>query len=277
MLFGLCNEMFEGWTHAEAFKAIKDAGYDGVELAPFTIGDDPAHTRRDALREVKEAAARAELPIIGLHWLLARTQGYHLTSPVDRVRGQTVDLLKERVRTCAELGGNVLIFGSPQQRSMLPEVSRQQAWDYAVEALKEVGRESEAHGVTFCVEPLSPQETDFINTADEAWRLVQDVASPNVTLMLDVKAMSSETAPMLQVIQTHLSHAGHFHANDPNLRGPGFGSLDFVPIFQELTRQRYQHYVSVEVFDFSPDPVTIATQSLQYMKQCLNTGAATHV
>ncbi len=276
MLFGLCNEMFEGWTHAEAFNAIKSAGYDGVELAPFTLASAPDHIDSTSVDKVRAAAEDAGLPIIGLHWLLAHTQGYHLTSPEADVRRRTTDLLKRHVQTCAALGGKVLVFGSPQQRSLLPGVSRQQAWDYAVEALKEVGQESQQCGVTFCIEPLSPQETDFINTADEAWALVQDIGSPGVTLMLDVKAMSSESQPMLEIIRRYASRAGHFHANDPNLRGPGFGDLDFTFVFQELVAHKYSGYVSVEVFDFSPDPLTIARKSVDYMKKCLSEGSAAH-
>jgi sugar phosphate isomerase/epimerase len=91
----------------------------------------------------------------------------------------------------------------------------------------------------------------------------------NFVLHLDVKAMSSEPTPVTELIARHASRAGHFHANDANLRGPGFGETDFVPIFRSLRDAGYDRWVSVEVFDYKPDPETIARQSIEYMTKCV--------
>jgi sugar phosphate isomerase/epimerase len=92
---------------------------------------------------------------------------------------------------------------------------------------------------------------------------------PNFVLHLDVKAMSSEQTPMAELIRRYAPAAGHFHANDANLRGPGFGDVDFVPIFRELAAAGYDRWVSVEVFDYKPDPQTIARDSIDYMRRSL--------
>ena len=90
----------------------------------------------------------------------------------------------------------------------------------------------------------------------------------NVKLHLDVKAMAAESEPRPAVIAANASHTYHFHANDENLRGPGFGTIDFKPILKALHDTNYHGWVSVEVFDYSPDPETIARESIRYLREC---------
>jgi sugar phosphate isomerase/epimerase len=80
--------------------------------------------------------------------------------------------------------------------------------------------------------------------------------------------MCSELTPIPELIRAHAAVLGHFHANDANRRGPGFGTTDFVPILQALTESHYAGWVSVEVFDYTPDPVTIARESIRYLRAC---------
>src|SRR5262249_30987857 len=106
------------------------------------------------------------------------------------------------------------------------------------------------------------------NTCAEGAELLKRIDHPNFLLHLDVRAMSSEATPVVELIRRHIAQTGHFHANDPNKRGPGFGNVDFVPIFKALRESKYQGWVSVEVFDYSPDPETIARDSIKYMRKC---------
>jgi sugar phosphate isomerase/epimerase len=99
--------------------------------------------------------------------------------------------------------------------------------------------------------------------------LIERIDHPGFVLHLDVKAMSTESTPAPELIRQHAAHLGHFHANDPNRRGPGFGATDFVPIFRALRDIDYRGWVSVEVFDYSPDPETIARESIRYMRECV--------
>jgi sugar phosphate isomerase/epimerase len=269
MKFAICNEQFEGWEFGRVCRFVKQAGYDGLEVAPFTLGPritDVSAAERTALRRLADDAG---LELLGLHWLLAKTEGLHLTSPDPAVRARVSDYLVALAEACRDLGGDLMVFGSPKQRSLLNGVSREQAYDWAAETFRQSLPAIADLGVTICMEPLSPAETDFVNTCDDALELARSVNHPNFVLHLDVKAMSSEPTPVTELIRRHGGAAGHFHANDPNLRGPGFGDTDFVPIFQALRDAGYDRWVSVEVFDYKPDPETIARDSIDYMKKCL--------
>ncbi len=267
--FAICNEQFEGWEFGRVCRFVKQAGYDGLEVAPFTLAPRITDVTADQRAALRRQAEEAEVKILGLHWLLAKTEGLHLTSPDRAVRERTGVYLVALAEACRDLGGNLMVFGSPKQRLLLSGVSRKQAFDWAAETFRQRLPAIADLGVTICMEPLSPAETDFVNTCDEALQLAGRVDHPNFVLHLDVKAMSSEPTPVTELIRRHGSAAGHFHANDANLRGPGFGDTDFVPIFQALHDAGYARWVSVEVFDYKPDPETIARQSIDYMKECM--------
>lgn len=266
--YAICNETFEGWDHARVCRQVAELGYQGLEIAPFTLAPritDVSPARRQQLRKEAEAAG---LQIIGLHWLLAKTEGLMLTSADAAVRQRTADYLVELARCCRDLGGDLLIFGSPGQRRLPPGATKAQAAEYALDTLQKAAPGFQDAQVRFCLEPLSPPDANFLNTAAEGVELLQRLNHPHFALHLDVKAMSTEDSSAQDLIRRHAGVMAHFHANDPNLRGPGFGDTDFVPIFQALKDCHYQGWVSVEVFDYKPDPITIARESIRYMKEC---------
>lgn len=269
MRFAICNELFEDWAFDRVCRYVKSVGYEGLELAPFTLA--PLITDLDPGRraDLRMQAADAGVAIIGLHWLLAGTRGLHLTSPDPDVRTHTCDYLIALAEATRDLGGDSMVFGSPKQRSVAAGVSGDQAFDAAVDTFRRAMPAVADSGVTICMEPLAPVETNFINTCAEAARLMEAVGHPNFVLHLDVKAMSSEERPVTDLIREYMPRAGHFHANDPNMKGPGFGTVDFVPIFRALREAGYDRWVSVEVFDYAPDPETIARRSIEYMRQSL--------
>jgi sugar phosphate isomerase/epimerase len=243
-------------------------------MAPFTLApritDLPAGRRRT----LRQHAEDAGLTIIGLHWLLARTEGLQLTAADASTRQRTADYLVELARCCRDLGGELMVFGSPAQRRIPAGYTRAEAVEFATDTFRRAMPGIADQGVKLCLEPLSPPEADFINTCAEAVELIERVNHPNIILHLDVKAMAMDEAPAPELIRRYASITGHFHANDPNKRGPGFGAVDFVPIFRALQQSGYQGWVSVEVFDYSPDPETIARESIRYMRECAATAGA---
>jgi len=269
MKFAICNETFKDWPFDKAFAFAAECGYTGIEIAPFTISDyatDISAAQRD---EVRRQADAAGLEVVGLHWLLAKTTGFYLTSPDAQVRRITANYLGDLARLCADLGGKVLVCGSPQQRNLLPGVTRDQAMEYAAEVFRAVVPVLEETSVTVALEPLGPEEGDFLVTTPEAVELAQMIGSSQVRLHLDCKAMSTEALPIAEVIRQNRGLLAHFHANDPNRQGPGFGEVDFVPILEALGEVDYAGWVSVEVFDYTPGIERLARESIEYMQECL--------
>lgn len=270
MKFAICNELFEGWPFEKVCRYVKSVGYEGVEVAPFTLAPLITDLSARDLAELRRVAADAGVTLIGLHWLLAKTEGFYLTSPDAAVRARTADYLVALADAARQIGGELMVFGSPKQRSLLPGVSWDRAFEYAVDTFRRAMPRIADNGIRLCMEPLAPAETDFINTCAEGARLMDAVAHPNFVLHLDVKAMSSETIPVTELIHQYVPRTGHFHSNDPNMKGPGFGDTDFVPIFKALQDAGYKGWVSVEVFDYKPDPETIAQRSIEYMQASLS-------
>lgn len=265
MKYALCNEMFVDWPFDKAFAFTRECGYTGIELAPFTMGTDAYSITPYQRQQVRDQAVSAGLEVIGLHWLLAKTSGYYLTSPDAAVRKMTADYLQELARLCAEVGGTIMVLGSPQQRNLLPGVNHGEAMKYAADVVSAAVPTFAELGVTLALEPLGPAEGDFLNTAQLGAELMDMVDSPTVRLHLDVKAMSTEADDIPTIIRTHADRMAHFHANDPNLLGPGMGDVDFAPIFDALRQVGYDGWVSVEVFDYEPGAERIARESMANM------------
>ena len=272
MKFGICNEIFQNWKLEDAMRYAKQAGYDCIELAPFTLLPGDAGKYVTALpaaarREIRETAARAGLAIAGIHWVLVQADGLHLTHPDAAVRARTADYFIALADFCADVGGRTIVVGSPKQRSLLAGVSHAQAWEWATEVFHPAVARAAERGVTLCLEPLAPSETNFINTAAEALAFARQFRSPAMSVVLDVKAMSSEAKPIPQLIRESRGNFSHFHANDANLKGPGFGDVDFKPIAAALREVGYDGVVSVEVFQFDEGAEAITTKSLEYLRK----------
>jgi sugar phosphate isomerase/epimerase len=269
MRLAFCNEGFGDRPWRDQCAAIAHAGYEAVEVAPYTLAEDVTTISAAARAELLRAARHANLEIAGLHWLLVKPEGLHISHPDAAVRARTKDYLCHLADFCADLDGKIMVFGSPRQRGGSAGASPGDAWRWAVETFAGVLPTLSARGVTLCIEPLTTAETDFILTAADGRRMVEELSHPNFRLILDVKAMSSEARPIPDLIRTHADVLGHFHANDANQQAPGFGNTDFRPILAALREVDYAGYVSAEPFQFPTDIDTIARKSLSYLRSCL--------
>src|SRR5690242_1760403 len=201
MKFAICNETFQDWPFDKAFAFAREVGYTGLEIAPFTIATDVREISADRRAEVRHQADQADLQIIGLHWLLAKTTGNYLTTPDKAVRTHTTEYVKELARCCRDLGGSVMVFGSPLQRNLMPGVSHDEGMKYATEVFQAAMPVLEELNVTLAIEPLGPADGNFLLTAAEGAKLVEMVGSSHCRLHLDCKAMASEGTPIPDLIR----------------------------------------------------------------------------
>ncbi len=265
--YAICNELFAPLGAGEVAAAVAALGYQGLELAPYTLA-----ARVTDLTPADRAQIRAQVEaqgpvIVGLHWLLAHTEGLYLNDPEPTVRERTLRYLLAEVDLCADLGGEVLVFGSPAQRNPRPGFSMADAWAWTVEAMYRCGERAAQHGVTFCIEPLPTYECAFITSVDEAAELVNCVGNPGFRMMVDAKAMSYDERPVAEQIRLVAPLMRHMHVNDPNLAGPGMGNLDFRPILNVLRELRYQGWLSVEALDHNTDIHRIARESIANLRR----------
>jgi D-psicose/D-tagatose/L-ribulose 3-epimerase len=272
MRFAICNETFGDWSWERTCRFVAESGYQGIEIAPFTFAGSVTDVSAEQRKEIRQIAHDAGLEIVGLHWLLASPKGLHIHTRDAALRQRTVDYLRALVDFAGDVGARVMIFGSPAQRR-LEAGDRQGAWERTQDSYRQVLPTLAERKVLLCQESLPAPEADFIMTAAEAAQMVREIDHPNFRLMLDVKSMCSEERTPAELIREYAPLVEHFHANDANRRGPGFGDTDFRPIAAALHETGYQGYVSVEVFDYTPDPETIAGESIRYLKEVFSRDA----
>lgn len=270
MKFAICQELFENWDWERQCRFSAECGYTGLEVAPFTLAERISGVSPERRAELRRIAADHGVTLIGLHWLLAKTEGLHLTTADAAVRQATADYLVELGDACADLGGDLMVFGSPFQRNLEDGVSLDRAYEHAAEVFRAAMPRLAERNVRICMEPLTPKETNFINTCDDAVRLIEMVDHPLFVLHQDVKAMlGAESESIPDLIHKHIDRVGHFHVNDTNLLGPGMGDTDYHPILAALQSAGYDGWVSVEVFDYSPGCEHIARASIEYLRSVL--------
>jgi sugar phosphate isomerase/epimerase len=260
----LCNEVLRERDFAAQCAFAAAVGYDGLEVAPFTLADDPLSLAPTRVAEVRRAASDAGIAITGLHWLLVRPDGLSVTSPDAAVRARTIDAIRRIVDLCASLGGRYLVHGSPAQRRTPEGVDRATARAWLAEALAAAARAAQGAGVLYLLEPLPRDETDQVNTLDEAAALVREVGSPALATMLDAKSAALSEGASAAALLRRLLPTGlirHVQLNDRNRRGPGQGSDRIAPIVAALVEGGYDGDIAIEPFEYVPDGPACAASS----------------
>jgi len=266
----MCNESMQGMKWAEQCQLVAGAGYKGIEIAPFSLVKEGIEEISPRKRQAMVASLKnAGLECVGLHWVLSPPpRGLKATSPSARVRNKTWSYLHKLIDFCGDLGGKVMVFGSPKGRSTDGKVSVAEATGYLAEGLTHLADHARDRGVKILVEPLSRKQTDVINTTAEAMKIVKEINHPAIQTMFDFHHALDEGIPFHEILVKYHLYIGHIHVQeiDGSYLGTGNGAKEYVRAFQVLKELKYDQWISLEVFDFSPGPKTIAKESMKTLR-----------
>jgi len=262
--------MYGDRAFGETCRAIRRAGYTGIEIAPFTLSEDPLSVPPARRREYAGVIRSEGLEFVGLHWLMVSPRGLHVTTPDASLRRRSWEFVRGLVDLCADLGpGGVMVFGSPKQRSTTGGISREQATKNFIDGLAGVAPHAAERGVTILVEQLTMRETDVINSLEEAAAIVLEIDSPGVKTMFDTHNAAQETESHAALVDRYFDLIRHVHVNETDGRRPGAGGYDFGSVFEVLARRCYKGWISLEAFDYSEGADNIATESLRYLESVI--------
>jgi len=262
-----CNEAFEQWPFADACKAIRKAGYTGIEIAPFTLAEAPSGVPPAQRAEYRAIMAGEGLEFVGLHWIMMSPKGLHVTHPDAAVRARSWNHIHDLIDLCADLGPNsVLVFGSPNQRKSTGGLTREEATRHFVAGLRIVAPHCEDCGVRLLVEALPVTQSDVVQTLAEAVSIVEEIASPGIRTMFDVHNAIDEVEPHDVLIERYFPYIAHVHVNELDGKHCGAGDYDYRPILAALKRLDYHGWVSLEAFDFTPGAERLVTASLRHLE-----------
>jgi D-psicose/D-tagatose/L-ribulose 3-epimerase len=271
-----CNEAFDKWPFADACRAIRRAGYTGIEIAPFTLAENPADVTLAQRGEYRSIMQSEGLTFVGLHWLMVSPKGLHVTTPDAALRRRSWGHIDHLIDLCADLGPDgVMVFGSPHQRSTTGGMTRADATLRYVEGLRSVAAHAGDRGVTVLVEALPAAQSDVVQTLEEAVSIVNEIASPAVRTMFDVHNAIDEKEPHAVLVERYFDYIRHVHVNELDGRhcgaaGQQGGGYDFKPVLEVLRRRNYAGWISLEAFDFTPGAERLVTESLRHLESETN-------
>ncbi len=272
MRIALCNEVIVPMPFPKQCEYAAKLGYDGLEVAPYTLAEEPHRMSTALVAASRRAAEDAGIAVTGLHWLLVKPEGLSISTRDDGVRKRSLDVMYSLVDLCAELGGRYLVHGSPGQRRIDPGDTREAALARAQACWSTVAERAQLAGVTYCVEPLSSEQTPLVNTLEEAAQIVATIDNPALKSMLDCSSAGQmEKEPLDRLAERWLPKGliAHVQVNDRNRRGPGQGEQKFAPLFAALIRHGYTGDIAVEPFDYVPDGPAAAARAVGYLKGIL--------
>jgi sugar phosphate isomerase/epimerase len=262
--YAICNELFGDLSLKDSCALLKRYGYHGIEIAPFTLFADPGTFTSGQVGEIRRVLEDHELEFTGLHWLFLKPEGLHITTPDERIRRRSWDHLKRLVELAGQLGGGVLVLGSPKQRNSVG-ISRERAAANLEEGLCSLADFTAERNCTILLESLSPDQTDVINTMAESVESIRRIDHPAIQGIFDFHNCAKDPGSWEDLIEEHYPIIRHVHLNEVNRSWPGTGSSDFLPAFKKLAEKDYRGWISLEIFHLPEDPARVLKETKDFL------------
>ncbi len=271
----ICNEIFYSedaaeWSIERQFAQAAELGFEGLEIAPFTLADHVDKITDEQKQEILDASAASGVAVAGIHWLLVGPDGMHVTDPDPDVRERTAAYLEALVRFGIEINGSMMVVGSPRQRDVKPGVCYEDAWVWFKDAMTRAGEAGLDVDFKICIEPLAAETgNNFLLRAHEAVRMAAEIDMPNVGVILDTYSGTKEERDLPAAIRASQQYLYHYHCNDDSGYAPGIGETDFVPLMRALLDIDFGRYISIEVFETDMPAIEQARTGINTLMQAI--------
>ena len=228
---------------------IKEAGFDGVEVSLFRPEEfQAADIRRGAQENGLEVSICSVL-----------TGGLSMISDDAAVRARTKTHMEEVAKRAAEAGAKIVAGPLYAPVGYLTGRRRtEEEWKRVVDIYRSIGDTLDDTGVTIAIEPLNRFETFFLNTAEDAARLCDEIGHPNVGILFDTFHANIEEKHIGDGYRTVARHLKHVHTCENDRGTPGSGHVDWPGVFQALHEIGYDGYLTIESFGFALGEISAA-------------------
>lgn len=278
MKFGINTFLFRSpftTSDISLFPTFREWGFDSVEIAIENATDIDAVAVKNALDKNRLICGSV---------CAAMGQGRDLRGTDEEQQG-AITYLKSIIDLMPVLGCPILagpLYSTVGRAEAVEEKNYALQWDTVVGHLKMLAEYAEKTGVQLAIEPLNRYETDFINTAEQAMKLVGDVGSKAMLVHLDSYHMNIEEKDPAQAILLTGSKLGHFHACGSDRGTPGGDQTNWKKIIDALSTIGYDGGVVIESFTkdvkviakaasiwrkFEPSQESIAIKGLEFLKR----------
>jgi D-psicose/D-tagatose/L-ribulose 3-epimerase len=237
------------WTaeeEPEVAAALQEMGVRYVEIAPTKIWDDPLSVTDAQIQEYKDFWAKHDIEIVAFQSMLFGRMDLTVFDD-EQTRQKTIDYLNTFIQLAGRIGAQVLVFGSPKNRQV-KNISQDEAWQIAKKFFGTLGHSAITNQTNLCIEPNAKEyECNFVTTAAEGLKLVEEVDNLGFELHLDAAIMSMEGDDPASSIQNAKQHLRHFHISAPMLQPIEEEKVDHQAFADALRSINYQHFASIEM------------------------------